>query len=93
MRASRIVAAVLSVVIVGGLALNLSHGLNNASAMYNVCRNTQLSFTRQSECIDEMRTAGSKAAREDVTARYRHMIEARVAAEEGVSLPPRTNTN
>ena len=93
MRASRIVAAALSIAIVGGLAFNLSHGLNNATAMYDVCRNAQLSFTRQSQCIDEMRLARSKVAREDVKARYRNMIEARTAAEEGVSLPPRTSTN
>jgi hypothetical protein len=93
MRASRIVAATLSVAIVGGLILNLSHGLANATAMYDVCRNEQLSFTRQSQCIDEMKSASSEVARKDVAARYQNMITAKVAAEQGVSLPAPTNVN
>ena len=93
MRASRIIAATLAFAVVGGAVLGLSHGLANATSMYDVCRNTQLSFTRQSQCVDEMKSASSDVARKDVAARYQNMITAKVAAEEGVLLPAPTNVN
>jgi hypothetical protein len=87
MRASRFVAAALTVAIVGAAVLNLSHGLASASSMYDVCKNTQLSFTKQSQCIDDMKAAKSDTARNDVAAHYQAMIDAKAAAEQGMMTP------
>ncbi|TAK98227.1 MAG: hypothetical protein EPO08_19885 [Rhodospirillaceae bacterium] len=98
MRASNIVAAVLSVAMVGGAILSLTHGLANASAssFESVCRNTQLSFATQTQCSQDIKAASTDTMRKQVAARYQNMIDTKstteqsipVASPSGPGMPP-----
>jgi len=89
MRASNIVAGVLSVALVGGAIMTFTHGLANASAttLESVCKSSTLSFNDQTKCDNDMRAAKNESAKKEIATHYQAMIDAKQEAQQGTQTP------
>jgi hypothetical protein len=85
MQASKIVAALISVGLVGGGALAVARGTDNsaANAREAVCGNKQLSLAEEDNCKTQMKAAKSEVAKQQIATRFQSKIDVRDAVAAG----------
>jgi hypothetical protein len=85
MQASRFVAALISVGLVGGGALAVARGTDNsaANARAAVCNNKQLTMVEQDSCTTQMKAAKSEVAKQQIATRFQSKVDTRDAVATG----------
>ncbi len=89
MRTSQIIAAVISLGVVGGGALAVARGSESSlvSARQAVCASRQLSPMEQDSCKSQMEMATSEIGKQQIATRFQSKIDIRNAVATGPSTP------